>query len=93
VHRANVVMRVPLIPGFNDGDNNLKATAHLARRLSREGILKGVHLLKFHSMASSKSTSLERKYSYQTTPPYTPQRFDHIIGTFRSEYPDAEIGG
>jgi pyruvate formate lyase activating enzyme len=93
VHRADVVMRVPLIPGFNDDDDNLKATAQLARRLSQEGTLKGVHLLKFHSMASNKYAALERKYAYETIVPYTAEQFDHIVGTFRSEYPDAVIGG
>lgn len=93
VHRANVVMRVPLIPGFNNDDDNLKTTASLARRLSREGKLKGVHLLKFHNMASNKYAALSKEYAYDAIAPYTPEQFDHIVGLFRSEYPDAEIGG
>jgi pyruvate-formate lyase-activating enzyme len=93
VHRANVVMRVPLIPGFNDDDDNLKTTASLARRLSREGTLKGVHLLKFHNMALSKYAALDREYAYEITAPYPAERFDHVVSTFRSEYPDAVVGG
>jgi len=93
VHRADVVMRVPLIPGFNDDDGNLTATARLARRLSQQGTLKGVHLLKFHNLAISKYAALEREYAYGTTAPYTAERFDHIVGTFRAEYPNVVIGG
>lgn len=86
-------MRVPVIPGFNDDDDNLKTTASLARRLSREGTLKGVHLLKFHNMAICKYAALDREYTYETTVPYTAERFDRIVSTFRSEYPNAVVGG
>ena len=92
-YRADVIMRMPVIPGFNDDDDNLKATARFARRLSEEGTLKGVHLLAFHNMASNKYEALQRNYSYQAIAPYTPDRFNHIVETFRSEYPDVETGG
>lgn len=92
-YRAHVILRMPLIPGFNDDDDNLKATARFACRLSQDGTLHEVHLLKFHNMASNKYESLQRSYSYQTTVPYTPDRLSQLVKIFKAEYPDVVVGG
>ena len=50
-------IRTPVIPGVNDSEDNLKATAELARSLGAE-----YELLPYHSKGRSKYASLGRPY-------------------------------
>ena len=50
-------IRTPVIPGINDSEENLKATAEFARSLGAE-----YELLAYHSMGRSKYASLGRDY-------------------------------
>jgi len=52
-------IRIPLVPGFNDSAENIRATARFAK--SELGSVEIV-LLPFNRLAGSKYTRLERKY-------------------------------
>jgi pyruvate formate lyase activating enzyme len=54
---APVEIRVPIVPGANDGDEHLVAVADLASTLPS---LVGVRLLGYHSLAGSKYASIGR---------------------------------
>jgi pyruvate formate lyase activating enzyme len=56
---ADVVIRIPYIPGFNDSDDNMESTARFVA-----GIIPGaeVHLLPYHNYAVGKYNSLDRPY-------------------------------
>ena len=92
-YRSEVIMRIPLIPGFNDDDDNMKATAHFSKELSEKGSLKGVHLLGFHNMASGKYEALQKKYNYEQTPMYTVEQLDHLSDYFIREHVNVQVGG
>ena len=64
---CDVVVRIPVIPGFNDQDSVMEA---ISNELS--GIkIKEVHLLPFHRLASGKYRALELKYVFAETEPCT----------------------
>jgi pyruvate formate lyase activating enzyme len=50
-HGANLQLQCPIVPGYNDREDHLQAIVTLARSLPR---LKGVTLLPFHPLGSSK---------------------------------------
>jgi pyruvate formate lyase activating enzyme len=54
----NILITVPVIPGFNDSNENIRATAQLCRQLHIEKIT----LLAYHSMGAGKYEELGRKY-------------------------------
>jgi pyruvate formate lyase activating enzyme len=90
---SEVIMRVPLIPGFNDDEDNMKATARLGKELAEKGRLLGVHLLGFHNMASGKYEALQRKYGYRETPGYSDEQLNRFTEYFKNEHVNVQIGG
>ena len=59
-----VVVRIPVIPGWNDGEANLRATA----RFVRECGLEVINLLPFHRLGESKWRQVGRDYAFKDTP-------------------------
>jgi pyruvate formate lyase activating enzyme len=71
---TRVVVRIPIVPGFNDSPENLRATARFLAELR----LSEVNLLPFHRMAESKYVQLGLEYAHaQTQPPTADQMEDH----------------
>ena len=60
---AGLTIRVPVIPGFNDDEENLKQTARIAARLQVP-----LELLKFHNLGTGKYQALHMEYKYATVP-------------------------
>ena len=58
-------LRITLVPGFNDSNDDLKAFADLIKTLKR---MPPVRLLLFHRLAVSKQTLFRRAYPYAQTP-------------------------
>lgn len=57
---GRLVIRVPVIPGFNDGEENLAATVGFMKK----NRLEEVNLLPFHRLGSSKYGQLGLEYAY-----------------------------
>ena len=55
-HGASVIARIPIVPGVNDNEENMKATADFLQ--SMRGIVR-VDLIPFHRMAEEKYASLD----------------------------------
>ena len=56
--KMEMIVRIPLIPGYNATEDNLRATAAYLSRLS----LREVHLLPFHQLGRDKYKRLCREY-------------------------------
>jgi len=65
---GRLIIRVPIVPGYNDTVENLRATAAFVARLK----LKEVNLLPFHRLGHSKYEQLGLHYAYAQVP--TPSR-------------------
>ncbi len=62
-----IAIRVPVIPGYNDSDDNISRTARfVAEELGRDV---PVHLLPYHRLGESKNLSLGKTPQLNLTPP------------------------
>lgn len=62
---SGVVIRMPLVPGCNDSDENVRRTARFARSLER---VMRVDLLPYHRLGEPKYGRLDRTYPLAGTP-------------------------
>lgn len=76
-----VVVRIPVIPGFNDSEENIRATA----RFVRECGLEVINLLPFHRLSESKWKQLGREYAFQDMPGLKLDELDVAAGWVRDE--------
>ncbi len=91
VARAGVsmIMRLPLIPGINDGEDNVRSTARFAQELG----VRRLDLLPYHRFGISKYTNLDRRYRLDgmVSPP------DEVVNQFRDDIEsmglECRIGG
>lgn len=74
-----IVLRLPLIPGLNDDEENLQATARLAAGLPA---LERIDLLAYHHTAENKYRSLGREYPLPGTPAMPAERLEAIRQRF-----------
>lgn len=59
------IVRIPIIPGFNDTEKNINATGRYLSRLN----FTNVEILPYHELGVSKYEALGREYSFNSTPP------------------------
>lgn len=77
---GQVLVRIPVIPGWNDDTDNLNRSAALLRELGYTSVT----LLPYHRMGAGKYTQLDRPYTVTATPP-TPERMEELAEFFRSQ--------
>lgn len=75
----DIVLRLPLIPGLNDDEDNLRATATLASDLG----LQRLEVLPYHRLGSDKYARLGRDRAMPETAPPTEDRVAAIVATLR----------
>ena len=59
---CEVSIRVPVIPGFNDDEQNFRALAAFGKTLLPTGKLKMIHLLPYHNLGAGKYETLDLRY-------------------------------
>ena len=79
---ANVLFRQPLIPGVNDGEENIAATAAFIRSLGREDL--GLQLMPFHRMGESKYAALGKTYAFSGQPPLAPDAAEAVRARYEA---------
>ncbi|MCX7681715.1 MAG: glycyl-radical enzyme activating protein [Anaerolineae bacterium] len=75
-----IVIRIPLIPGINDDEDNLRQTGVFAAALPH---LLRVDLLPYHSMSSDKYSRLDMTYPLPATRPPSAERVAEIAQMLR----------
>lgn len=83
-------IRIPVIPGVNDDDANLDATAAYLRRLPS---IHHVDLLPYHATGEAKFARAGKDYVLHGTASPTPERLDALAACFRAEGLTTTIGG
>lgn len=76
---GQLLVRIPVIPGWNDDGENLSASA----RFLRECGISSVTLLPYHRMGEGKYPKLDRSYALQVPPP-SPERMEELLDVFRA---------
>jgi len=89
VHR-DIWIRVPVIPGVNDDELNLEATARFLAPLP--GVRK-VDLLPYHGTGQAKFARLGQAYALPGLAAPTPQRLEALAAIFRARGLTTTIGG
>ncbi len=85
-----IIIRVAIVPGINDDEENIRRTAEFAAALP---YLQGVSLLPYHDTAVHKYANLERAYAIPQIRPPSAARMAEIAGIFRGYGLDVKIGG
>jgi pyruvate formate lyase activating enzyme len=85
-----IVLRVPVIPGINDDEENMQLLGAFAADLPH---LVQVDLLPYHHSATSKYERLERSYGLNQISPPTEESMAKIAGLMRGFGLSVKIGG
>lgn len=90
---AGAVMRirVPIIPGVNDNQENWTATAKFAASLG--DAVQGVDLLPYHPYAGSKYRAFGMEYDFPAGEGYDDARLEPVIDLFLEHVYEVTIGG
>ena len=87
---TEVIIRIPVIPGANDTDENMDATARYAKEIGAREI----HILPYHRMGMGKYTGLGREYPLgEEVESPSDERMEVIRDIFRSYGLICKIGG
>jgi pyruvate formate lyase activating enzyme len=77
---AQVIVRVPCIPGLNDDPANIEATAAFVSQLG----LHSIHLLPYNTSAGAKYDWLGREYSLPERPTQSREKMEELAAICRS---------
>jgi pyruvate formate lyase activating enzyme len=89
-HGANVIVRVPVIPGFNDCDEAIAGIIAFAVTLSN---VREINFLPYHTLGMNKSVQIGREYGYLTRLPDWDGRLDHYTKMAQRKGLITNIGG
>ena len=78
---ARIVVRMPVVPGYNDSDENVFAMAEFLRKTGRHE----VNLLPFHRLGVSKYEQLGMDYAYKDTQAPSAEKLNHIKKLFEQK--------
>jgi pyruvate formate lyase activating enzyme len=87
---CDVWIRVPLIPGINDDEANVEATATFVASLGRPY---PIHLLPYHKVGGDKYRRIGMEYLLKNVEPPKEEHTAAIADRMRSFGPEVKIGG
>ncbi|MEG1847071.1 MAG: glycyl-radical enzyme activating protein [Lachnospiraceae bacterium] len=87
---ANLTIRVPVIPGFNDTPKEIRAIAEFAASL--KGVTR-MHLLPYHRLGRDKYTGLNRTYELDDITPPSPELMMRLLQEVSHVGLRGQIGG
>ena len=87
---SDITIRVPVIPGFNDTEEEVYAIARFAESL--RGVHK-LHLLPYHRLGMDKYAALDRKYELAELELIDEQKMYHLLAAAEKSGLDCKIGG
>jgi len=89
-HGQRIIVRVPLIPGINDDEDNLRQLGEFTKSLPR---LERVDVLPYHPSALGKYERLAYPYSLTGTPQPSEERVQEIVDLLAQYHLTVKIGG
>jgi pyruvate formate lyase activating enzyme len=87
---AQIWIRVPVVPGYTDGEADLDATAALVAALPG---VRRVSLLPYHATGPAKARRLGRPFPLHCVAPPSPDRLEALAAIFRARDLAVTIGG
>ena len=86
-----MIIRFPIVPGFNDDPAHVRSLGAFVRKNLPE--VKRVDLLPYHSVGESKSARLSRTYALSGLPPLAPERIRETESILKSCGLSVVVGG
>ncbi len=88
--RVNLTVRVPVIPGFNDTDEEIRDIASFAKTLKN---VTEIHILPYHRLGADKYAGLGREYELADLLPPADEKMEHLKAVAESVGLKCQIGG
>lgn len=82
-NRYNVKVRVPLLKGFNDNDDNLVKMAEFLQPYKMNKNFKGIDILPYHKLGVNKYNQLERDYLVDWNPSLSDEDLARVENTLK----------
>jgi pyruvate formate lyase activating enzyme len=86
---AAVIVRVPVVPGFNDDPETIRAIAERAAALG----IRELHLLPYHRLGQNKYRLLGRRYDFARLEPPSPQALEALCRAAAGAGLAVRVGG
>lgn len=86
----NLIIRTPVIPGFNDTREEIKAISEFAKSLPG---VREHHLLPYHRLGADKYAGLGRAYSFSDTEPPSEEKMQYLLSVAEESGLICKIGG
>jgi pyruvate formate lyase activating enzyme len=87
---VELIIRTPVVPGFNDTPEEIKAISHFAKTLPG---VREHHLLPYHRLGSDKYDGLGRKYSLKEIEPPSKEKMEYLLSVAETSGLKCKIGG
>lgn len=88
---VKIRLRLPIIPGFNDTEDNMYEIVKFAKELGSSVV--GVDILPFHNWAEKKYEQLDKDYKFKDMPSLTREEVQDLELIFKEHGFDTSIGG
>lgn len=85
-----LIIRVPVIPGFNDTEGEIEGIASFAASLPN---VNEIHLLPYHRMGQGKYEGLDRPYLMGDVPPPTAEQMERLLKVCERHGLTTRLGG
>ena len=87
---VELIIRTPVIPGFNDTAEEIRAISHFAKTLPG---VREHHLLPYHRLGQDKYEGLGRKYSLDGIEPPSKEKMEYLLSVAETSGLKCKIGG
>ena len=87
---VELIVRTPVIPGFNDTAEEIRAISRFAKSLPG---VKEHHLLPYHRLGSDKYVGLGRNYALKEIEPPTREKMEYLLSVAEESGLKCQIGG
>lgn len=87
---VELVIRTPVIPGFNDTPEEIKAISHFAKTLPG---VREHHLLPYHRLGTDKYNGLGRRYTLPDVEPPSKEKMEYLLSVAETSGLRCKIGG
>ena len=87
---VELIIRTPIIPGFNDTPEEVRAISHFARTLPG---VREHHLLPYHRLGQDKFKGLGRSYSLEGVEPPSKEKMEYLLTIAETSGLKCQIGG
>lgn len=85
-----MIVRIPIVPGLNDSEENIKATAEFVTTLDS---VKEIQLLPYHALGAYKYGQLGREYTLSEVKPPSEEEMQRLKRIIESYSVECRVGG